>query len=133
MTVQGSAILLNEQPQPFRRKTEFIRQQAVGKILVTKEVPSAYTAISDDAGFHLISTSAVDANWTLPADFATGLWFIVTQTGLGRASFVAGAGATVVTALAAARTRAQYSQVRVDVVSNPTGVAATFVVSGDAG
>ena len=133
MTVGDTAFLLNEDPFALRRKLEIFRQQATGQVLTRDDITGAYTPITDDAGNHLSADDVADVNWTLTNDLVKGIWFIVTQTGAGRVTFLAGAGATVNTALTAARTRAQWSQVRVDVISNTTGSNAVYVISGDAG
>ena len=131
--VGGEAVLVNEGALNLRRKVEFLRKRAVGSPLQRDEKTAAYTVADVDAGKHLTYNSASDVNWTLNADFPAGFWFRVTQLGAGRATFVAGTGATVNTRAATARTLDQYSVVWCDVISNTDGSSAIWNISGDVG
>lgn len=130
--VSGDAIALTDNPNTVIRKTEFLRQRAVGKSLQRKDETTAYTPTTLDLGFHMAYNAAGDVNWTLNADFPAGAWLMVSQLGLGRVTFVAGTGATV-NCRTTARTLSQHSQVRADVISNSTGSAAVWQISGDVG
>lgn len=130
--ISGAAISIQDTPETLRRKAEFLRVKKTGSLLQRKAEDADYTVLETDAGFHMSCDSVSDVTWTLNNDFPAGLWLIVSQLGPGRVVFSPVAPG-LVESRATARTLDQFSQVRLDVLTNSTGTDAVWMVSGDIG
>jgi hypothetical protein len=131
--IRGDAIAITEKPDSLRRKVEFLRKRAVGRVWQTREITDAVTLVLDDYGTLLKFNKGTDFDVTLPIDLPEGWWVVGIQTGAGKATFLPDTGATVESTAATDRTLAQYGRVRIDCISNSDGASAFFVVSGDVG
>ena len=123
------AISIRENPETFRRRVEQIRREAVGRIaLVVENITGAYTPNLENAGLLHQFNDAADRAWTLPANFPQGWWIDIQVLNTGRPSFT---GANALGGVA--RISGQWGRGRLEVVSNVTGSAAVWMLSGDVG
>lgn len=131
--VRGLAVSVTDDARRLREKTFLVWKDALRVIQQPNPKTAAHTPLLEEAGNRFTFDGASDVNFTMDATHPDGWFCWIVQLGAGRVTCVAAAGGTVNTALVAARTRAQYSRIFVEVIGNTDGQSAAFVVSGDAG
>lgn len=92
---------------------------------------TTYTLQASDDGGVVDLANAAAITVTVPSTLATGFSCLLRQSGAGQVTVSAGSGATARQASGYTKTRAQWSEVSLNVRSNSGGSAAEYVLSGD--
>ena len=120
-------------PEELRRMLGRLWRAVKPKRSQVKNLTGNQTMLESDAGALLLSGDAVGVTYTFPNDLARNWQIEITQDGAGQVTCTPALGATMNVAGANARTRAQFSTIRVTCKSNVDGQSAVFNCEWDFG
>lgn len=120
-------------PEELRRMLGRLWRVAKPRRAQIRDLTGNQTMLEDNAGINLISNDALAVTYTFPNSLAKGWQVEITQDGLGQVTCAPALGATINVAGTNARTRAQYSTIRVTCKNNIDGASAVYNCEWDFG
>lgn len=103
------------------------------KAILNAQTGTTYTLVSGDSGKVVRCTNASAITVTLPNSLAEGFVCEIIQGGAGQVTLSAASGAAINNRSSHTKIAGQYGAVRLVVVSNSGGAAATYNLAGDTG